>query len=151
MPPPVGRGIVPRVTSARAHRLATLLAVAGLALIALGGCGGSDKPGYCGDVSDFESAVGDLKDVNLLKDPSAITAAVNKVETTGKAAVNSAKSDFPDQTSAISASINALESTVKQLGDSATRTAAAVQLPGQVKAVVSAANDFKSATNSKCG
>jgi hypothetical protein len=138
------------VTFASAHRLAALLVVAALSLIVVTGCGGSDKPGYCGDVSAFESSVSDLKDVNVLK-PSEISAAANKVKTTGQAAVNSAKSDFPDQTSAVSGSVNALETSVKQLSDSSTRSAAATQLPGQVKAVVSAADDFRSATNSKCG
>ena len=132
------------------QRLAAVV-VAGLLLGSVGGCGSSSKPGYCSDVSDFETAVNDLTQVNPVKEgTSGVKSAVQKVEDTGKATVDSAKSDFPDQTKAIDQSLSALGSTLKQLGDPATAKQAIVKLPGQASAVKTAADDFKSATDSKC-
>ncbi len=133
----------------RKTRLAAVIS-AGLLIGSLAGCG-SDKPGYCSDVSDFETAVNDLTQVNPVKEgTSGVKSAAQKVEDTGKAVVGSAKSDFPDQTKALEQSLSTLGTTVKQLGDPATAKQAALSVPGQASAVKSAADDFKSATDSKC-
>jgi hypothetical protein len=131
------------------HLLAGAIAAGGL-LGSVAGCG-SSEPGYCSDVSDFETAVTDLTKVKPVQEgTSGVKAAVQKVADTGKAVVESAKSDFPDQTKALDQTLSTLGTTVKQLGDPATAKQAAVQVPGQASAVKSAADDFKSATDSKC-
>jgi hypothetical protein len=123
----------------------------GLLLGSVAGCGSDSKPGYCSDVSDFETAVTDLTQVNPVKEgTSGVKSAVQKVEDTGKAVISSAKTDFPDQTSALDQSLNTLGATLKQLGDPATAKQAIVAVPGQASAVKTAADDFKSATDSKC-
>jgi hypothetical protein len=132
------------------QRLAAMIA-AGLLLGSVGGCGSDSKPGYCSDVSDFENAVTDLTQVNPVKEgTSGVKTAVQKVEDSGKAVVSSAKTDFPDQTSALDQSLRTLGETLKQLGDPDTAKQAIVQVPGQASAVKTAADDFKSATDSKC-
>ena len=131
------------------QRLAAVIA-AGLLLGSVAGCGG-DKPGYCSDVSDFEASVNDLTQVNPVKEgTSGVKSAVQKVADSGKAVVESAKGDFPDQTKALDQSLSTLGTTVKELGDAATAKQAALKVPGQASAVKSAAEDFKSATDSKC-
>ena len=118
----------------------------------LAGCGGSSKPGYCSDVTNFKNAVKDLGNVNVIQGgTSAITSAIQKVESTGKAAVASAKSDFPSQTSAVDSSLTALDTTVKQLSNPQTQKTALTQLPAQITATGKAIDSFVSATNSKCG
>src|SRR4051794_26885660 len=134
-----------------ARQLFAAAIAAGLLFAALGGCGGSSKPGYCSDVSDFESAVSGLKDVKPVQNgTSSVKSAIQKVEDTGKAVVDSAQSDFPDQTKAIDQSLDTLGETLKQLGDPSTATQTIAKVPGQVSALSSAAGDFKSATDSKC-
>ena len=120
-------------------------------LIALlvSGCGGSSKPAYCSDKSDFNSAVNDLKNVKIT-DPSSVQSAIQKVESTGKTLVSSAKSDFPTESSAISSSLSSLETTLKQLPNSSTTTAALKQLPAEIIATKSALDSFSSASKSKC-
>ena len=53
------------------------------------------------------------------------------MEDTGKAVVDSAKGDFPDETKAIDQSLSALGSSLRQLGDSATAKQAIAQVPGR--------------------
>src|SRR3954466_9321896 len=66
------------------HRLSATLAV-GAACVVLGACGGSDKPAYCSDVSDFKDAVSELTNVQIAQNGlSSLTAAVDKVKTSGK-------------------------------------------------------------------
>jgi ABC-type oligopeptide transport system substrate-binding subunit len=130
--------------------ITALLAVA-LAAAALTACGGSSKPGYCSDVSDFKSAVGDLKDVNLSKDGvDGFTSAAQKVETTGTALVSSAKSEFASETSALKSSLASMQTSISQLSSTSTAPDALKQLPLQAAAVGSAAKSLSDAASSKC-
>lgn len=61
-----------------------------------------------------------------------------------------AKSDFPTETSALKSSIDTLSTTVKEAASSHS-VATIAQIPTQPSAVVTAVNNFQSATNSKCG
>src|SRR3954469_993407 len=124
-----------RVKWTRATRGTLLAAAVAVALVGAVGCGGSDKPAYCSDVDSFKTAVDDLGNVNVSSGgASSVKTAIDKVESTGTAAVNSAKSDFPDETTALKSSLAALGATAKQLADPATRKAALTQLPAQVGA-----------------
>jgi hypothetical protein len=128
----------------------SLLAAAAAVALVGAGCGGSDKPAYCSNVNDFKTAVDDLGNVNVAGGASSVKASVDKVESTGTAAVNSAKSDFPDETTALKSSLAALGATTKQLTDPATLKAALKQLPAEISAVQSSAKTFEDATKSKC-
>ncbi|WCB95207.1 hypothetical protein DSM104299_03950 [Baekduia alba] len=124
------------------------LAVAAAALLAACGNSSSDKPGYCGDRSDLQQSVSDLKSVNLTS-VSAIQTQLTKVNDSAKALVASAKDDFPQQTSALRTSVSALDTSVKTLA-SAPSAAGAVQVGQNVASVVTAAQGFQDATKDKC-
>jgi hypothetical protein len=134
----------------RARQLIPTLAVAG-ACAFLGACGGDDKPAYCSDVDNFKDAISGLTSPNVAENGvSGVTTAVNKVQTSGKALVESAKSTFPTQTSALNTSLTALGATVKQLGNSSTREAAVRAIPAQAIAVNSAYQSLATAAKDKC-
>ena len=77
-----------------------MLALVAAALVAAG-CGGSDKPAYCSDVSDLQQSVDDLKGVKLESGAlSTLQTDVKNVQSSADAVVSSAKQDFPSQTSA---------------------------------------------------
>jgi hypothetical protein len=114
------------------------------------GCGGGGSPGYCSDVDDLEQSVKDLGSVDVVAGgTNAVNEAVDKVESSARSAVDAAKSDFPDETSAISDSIKQLKSSAGELTDSPTAQDAG-RLAVDVTAVVNAVDDFVSATRSKC-
>ena len=107
-----------------------LLLVAAVLLGA--GCGGGN-PDYCSDVSDLEQSVKDLGSVDVVEGGrSAVTEALDEVEGNARAAVDSAKSDFPDETDAITKSISDLKASA------------------DVGVVASAVEDFVDATKSEC-
>jgi hypothetical protein len=117
---------------------------------AIAACGGSSKPSYCSSVSTLESSIKALPSTNVIQNGvSALESAVSKVQTEAQTAVNDAKSDFPTETSALKSSVDTLSATVKKAVSSPS-PATLVQLPAQVSAVVTAANNFQSATKSKC-
>lgn len=117
----------------------------------LSACGGSSKPSYCKDTASLKQSVSDLGSVNILKGgTSALTSALSKVQSDANAVVNSAKSDFPNETSAITSSIDALKKSAQSLASSPTQPAVIAQVPGQISAVVKSVQDFSSATSSKC-
>lgn len=124
------------------------LAVVGVTL-ALAACG-SSKPSYCSNVSDLQSSVKDLGNVDVSSGAvSALQSQLKKVESSANDVVSSAKTDFPSQTSAISSSLKALDTAVSQAGSSpSAATIAAIGV--DVKNVVTAVQGFTSATNSKC-
>jgi hypothetical protein len=125
--------------------LAPLLAVAALAGA---GCGGDDQPGYCSDLDNLQQSVQDLGNVNVVEGgKSAVTDALGKVEDNARATVDSAKSDFPDQTKAIDDSIAALKTSAQDLADSPTAQQGA-QVAGDVAGVVNSVDDFADATRS---
>jgi hypothetical protein len=129
--------------------LSATLAVGACA--ALSACGGSDKPAYCSDVSDFKDAVSELTNVQVTKDGvSELTTAVDKVETSGQTLVSSAKSEFAPQTSALKDSLTALSATSKQLANPQTAKAALAAVPTEVKAVKTSFDALSNAAKSKC-
>ncbi len=122
-----------------------------VAVALIAACGGSSsKPSYCSSVASLKSSVKALPETNIVKNgTSALTSAVTKIQTDAKSAVSDAKSDFPNETSAVTSSVDALATTAKQLSSSPS-PATIAQVPGQVKAVVTAVDGFASATSSKC-
>lgn len=124
--------------------------VALVAAVLVAGCGSSSKPSYC-SVTNLENSVKALPSTNVIANgTSALKSAFSNIENDAKTVISSAKSDFPTETSALSTSVDSLSSTLEGLkGSPSAATLAA--LAGQVSAVVTAADNFKSATHSKCG
>jgi hypothetical protein len=126
--------------------------LAGVAVaVALSACGGSSKPAYCSDRSNFEQAIKDTGNVNVAKSGglSALKSQLQKVETSANTLVASAKSDFPTETGALSSSVSKLKSDVQALPSSPSPqqlTATALD----AKSVVTSFQSLKKATDSKC-
>jgi hypothetical protein len=135
----------------RHERVVVLVAALSAATALVGACGATSKPSYCSSLAGLESSVKALPTTDVLHNGlNALQAAVNKVKSDAQPVANSAKSDFPNETSALEDSINALRSTVKQLASSPTPGTIA-QLGADVRAVSSAVQNFANATSSKCG
>jgi hypothetical protein len=135
------------------NRLTRLLGVA-LALaafaIAVSGCGSSEKPEYCSDVSDLEGSVEELHSVNLESGAlPTVQADLKKIQTNTNAVVASAKQDFPAETSALKSSVSTLSTAINQL-PSAPTPAELLALGSAVEGAVTAANELSSATESAC-
>ena len=99
-------------------RVAMRTAVAAVAagtLIALAGCGSSSKPAYCSDRTNLENSVKNLPTVTSSSGVSGLKSQLTTIESDATAVVNSAKSDFPSQTSAVKTSVDALQSAVNAL------------------------------------
>jgi len=127
---------------------AVCLAAAGL--VALAGCGGSSKPAYCSDRSNLESSVKGLTNLNTSSGLSGLEAQVKTIQSDATKVVDSAKSDFPSQTSAIKSSVDALESAVKALPSNPSATQLG-PVATAAASVVSSVKSFTDATSSKCG
>lgn len=133
----------------RAIGFATL-ALATATVVLLAGCG-SSKPSYCQKQSELKSSVQALGEVNVVSGgTSAVTSALQKVESSATGLVEAAKSEFPKQIEAIESSISALKTTAGELSSSPTNTSAIAKVPGEVTALGTAVSEFASASKSKC-
>jgi hypothetical protein len=145
----VGRSPAP--ARSRYRHLVAVLPIGLLGVLLLGGCG--SKPAFCTNVSELEESVKSLGSLSVQSGVSGLQADLQKINSSAKAVVSSAKSEFPTQTGAIERSVTALESTVRELSSATTtqaRNAAIAKLPGQVSAADTAFSEFSSATKSKC-
>jgi hypothetical protein len=132
------------------RQTAQTLAVLALSATALAACGGSSKPSYCSSVSNLESSIKALPSTNVVQTGlNGLESAVSKVQSDAQTAINDAKGDFPSETSALKSSVTTLSATVKGAVSSPSVSTIA-QIPGQVSSVVTAANNFQSATKSNC-
>ena len=84
-------------------------------LIALAGCGSSSKPAYCSDRTNLENSIKNLPTVTSSSGVSGLKSQITTIESDANSVVNSAKSDFPSQTSAVKTSVDALQSAVNAL------------------------------------
>jgi len=120
------------------------------AALVVTGCGGSDKPAYCSDVSDLQSSVDTLKSVQLQSGVlSTLQTDLQAVQTNADAVVSSAKADFPSETSAVQSSVSSLSTTIQKLPSSPTPQQLAALVP-KINSTVTAAQDLQSATSSAC-
>ncbi len=92
-------GVVPRGNTSRASVSLALFAV--VALVAAGCGGSSSKPAYCSDRSTLQSDVQGLSVPTSSSDISSLQSQLTTIQSDATALVNSAKSDFPSETSAI--------------------------------------------------
>jgi hypothetical protein len=129
-----------------ARAAVALVAVAGV--MAMTGCG-SSQPAYCTDRTNLENSIKGLSHPDLSNGLSSLEAQVKKIEGNATTLVNSAKSDFPTETSAITSSVDALKSAVTQLAsDHSAANIAAVT--ADAASVVKSVKSFTDATSSKC-
>jgi hypothetical protein len=120
-----------------------------IGIVATAGCS-SSKPAYCTDRSNLQNAVNGLKGLTASSGASAWKSQVQMVQSAATALVNSAKSDFPSQTSAITSSVDALKSSVAALSSSPS-AAAVVTVTADASSVQSSVKSFTDATSSQCG
>ena len=123
------------------------LAAAGL--VAVAGCGGSSEPAYCSDRSNLENSVKGLTNLNETSGISDLKTQVKTIQSDATKLVDSAKSDFPSQTSAIKSSVAALQSAVKALPSNPSATQLA-PVATAAASVVSSVKSFTDVTSSKC-
>jgi hypothetical protein len=143
-------GMSARPVRSRVGRVDTCAraAVAVVGVVAMAGCG-SSKPAYCTDRTSLESSIKGLSNLDLSNGLSSLEAQLKKIESNATTLVNSAKSDFPSETSAITSSVDALKSAVTQLASD--RSAAnALAVTTDAANVVKSVKSFTDATNSKC-
>jgi hypothetical protein len=134
-----------------AGRGALLVPVALVAMLAVvaAGCGGSSKPAYCSDLSTLK---GDVKDVSVptsSSDVSDLKSQFKTIQSDATALVESAKSDFPSETSAIKSSVDTLATAVKALPSSPSTTQIAA-IVNDAAGVASSVKSFSDAASSKC-
>ena len=115
-------------------------------MIVLSGCG-SSKPAYCTARSNLTNSIKGLTSPE--GGLSGLQAQLKKVQTDATSVVNSAKGDFPNETSAITASVDALASAVKSLPSNPSAGQIAAIAPAAAN-VVNSVKSFTDATSSKC-
>ena len=125
---------------------AFLVTAAAVAL--LSGCG-SSQPSYCADRTNLQNSVKALTQLNVSSGVSALKSHVTQIQQDATTLVNSAKNDFPSQTSAITSSVNALKNSITGLSSSPTAAQVAT-ITKDGRSVVTAVNSFMDASNSAC-
>jgi len=117
-------------------------------VVALAGCG-SGKPAYCTDRTNLQNSVKGLTSLNTSSGLSGLKSQVNQIQSDATTLVNSAKSDFPNETSAITSSVNTLKNSVAALPSSPTAAQIAT-VSKDAASVVSSVKTFTDASSSKC-
>jgi len=130
------------------HRVASVVVLLSLSVLLATGCG-SSKPEFCSKTDDLQAAVNTLKSDVTSGNVSAIQSDAQTVTTDLDAVASSAESDFPSETNAVQSSVSTLTSAVRRLPSSPSASEL-VRLAGDVSAVTTAVNNFKSATSSAC-
>lgn len=118
--------------------------------VALGSAGCSSTPAFCSDVDTLRSSVNDLVSIQVNSNTiNEVQTDFEKVQTDAERAVESAREDFPDETSNLE---NQIDSTKKAIEDLPASPAAGdyVALGLQVVALGKAADDFRNAASSAC-
>ena len=119
-----------------------------IALAALSGCG-SSKPAYCTARGNLTTSIKGLTSLSVSGGLSGLEAQLKKIQTDATSLVNSAKGDFPNETSAISSSVDALSTAVKSLPANPSVGQIAAIAPAAAN-VVNSVKSFNDATSSKC-
>jgi hypothetical protein len=95
--------------------------------------------------------VQDLKQVDVVQGgTSELVPALQKVESTGKAAADAVKSEFGAQAQAVTTSLATLGKSVGQLANAQQRSAALERIPDEANAVKASFDELSSTTRSKC-
>jgi len=107
------------------------------------------KPGYCADRAALQDAMKGLTSLSSSSSVSALKSQVNAISTAATAVVNSAKGDFPNETSAIKSSVDTLKSSVQNLPSNPSAAQIAT-VTTNAAAVLGSVTAFMTATSSKC-
>src|SRR6185295_8608057 len=121
-----------------------LVLAAAATTVALAGCG-SSKPAYCTDRTNLQNSVKGLTSSGV----SGLKSQINQIQSDATTLVNSAKSDFPSETSAITSSVSALKNALAALPSSPSAAQIAT-VTRDAASVVSSVKSFTDASNSKC-
>jgi signal transduction protein with GAF and PtsI domain len=127
------------------HQFVALPAAAAVAVVLATGCG-SSKPAYCSDRSKLEQSV---KNISVTSGISSLKTQLQDVQTNAQALVSSAKSDFPDETSAIDNAVTKLKSDIAAITSSPSPAQLATTA-SDTKSLLDAVSSFVSASKSKC-
>src|SRR5919204_2096738 len=128
-------------------RVPLVLAAAATA-VALAGCE-SSKPAYCTDRTNLQNSVKGLTSLTASSGISGLKSQLKQIQSDATTLVNSAKSDFPNETSAISSSVSALKNSVAALPSSPSAAQIAT-VTKDAGSVVTSVKSFMDASNSKC-
>ena len=124
------------------------------ALLTVGMCAllvscGSSKPAYCSDRANLEKSVKEVPGLASSGNLSGLRTQASKIQTEASTLADSARSDFPNETSALNRDVDTLISSVKDLpANPPTQDYAKVGL--NAATAVSSVSNFSNATNSKC-
>lgn len=138
--------IAPLTNARRSGMHAFLALVVIMAMFVATGCG---TPDYCSDRTALENSVKDLPSAATSGGVSGLQSQLDKIESSAKTLESSAKSDFPNETSALSSSIDQLQNSVKDIPAKPT-TSQLAAIGINAAAVVNAVQSFTTATNSEC-
>jgi hypothetical protein len=143
-----------RSTARAAWACASLALAAGAAMTALAGCSSSSStssgpPAYCADRTNLENSIKGLTSLSPSSGVSGLKTQVTAVANSASKLVDSAKGDFPTQTSAITSSVNTLKSSVATLSSSPSAAQIAT-VTKDAGSVVSAVANFMTASSAKC-
>jgi hypothetical protein len=124
-----------------------------IALIAIAfgasGCG-EDEPAYCSDLGELEQSVNQLGDVDVVGGGTdAVREALREVEADARSVIDSAQSEFSDETDAIAESLSTLEASVRQLSGSPSTDQTATVL-ADASELVTSVDELIEATASRC-
>jgi hypothetical protein len=113
-------------------------------VVGLAGCG-SSKPAYCTDRTNLQNSVKGLTSSGI----SGLKSQITQIQGDATTLVNSAKSDFPDQTAAITSSVSTLKNSLSALPSSPSAGQIAT-VTKNAASVVSSVKSFTDASSSKC-
>jgi hypothetical protein len=125
--------------------IAAVLAAAIAVSVSVSACG-SSKPKYCSDVTDLQKSLGDFDVSGGL---SSVKTQLQGIKSDTDQLISSAKSDFPQQTSAVRTALNRL-STTGQAAVAAPTPANLRAAGADARSLVNAVDTFSSDTKSKC-
>ena len=131
-------------------RLALPASAVAVLAIALGAAGCDSKPAFCSDVDTLRTSVNDLVSIQVNSNTiNEVQTDFEKVQSDAERVVESAREDFPQETSNLE---NRIDSTKKAIEDFPASPAAGdyVALGLQVVALGQAAEDFRNAASSAC-
>lgn len=143
-------GRVTVVPAARKIRFALPATAVIVLAIALGSTGCSSTPAFCSDVDTLRTSVNDLVSVEVNSNTiNEVQTDFEKVQTDADNAVQSAREDFPEETSNLEDQIDATKKAIEDL-PSSPAAGDYVALGLQVVALGKAADDFRNAAESAC-
>lgn len=137
---------------------ATAIATTGCAALALAACGSSDsesQSAYCEQRNELRTQTAQIRDTNVIEEgTNTFKACVDTALTQTERLVESAKSDFPQETRDLDMAITSVRTSLSTLDEPAAgaeaRASALANLPGQLDATVGAARRLRTAVQDKC-